>query len=442
MATIRIDHATVVTMNEAGEILPDGEIFIRGDSLEYVGPARPAEACPAADWVLDATGQAALPGLINAHTHCAMTLLRGYADDMELRPWLETKIWPLEAHLTPEDVYWGTLVGAMEMIKGGVTTFNDMYWHFGETARAAVEAGIRACPSGVLLGILPNAEEMVREAIAFVDQWLEAHPRIHVMFGPHAPYTCPDSLLRWIRDAARERGLPIHIHLSETEQEVQDSLAQHGRRPVEHLAELGLFETHVLAAHCNHLSDEEIRILRDYGVGVSHNPGSNLKLATGFCPLPRLLEAGVKVGLGTDGTASNNNLDVLEEVRFAALIHKNVQGDPTVITAEQALALGTRGGAEALGLGHLVGQLTPGRRADLILVDLQQPHLWPGHYVVSDLVYAARADDVRTVIINGEVVLHERQWTRLDEAAMLAQARVHLQALLERAGLSPGPAGP
>ena len=437
MGTIRIDHATIVTMNEAREIIADGEIFVRDENLEYVGPARPLEEQPEADQVLDATGQAALPGLINAHTHCAMTLLRGYADDMELMPWLETKIWPLEAHLTPEDVYWGALVGSMEMIKGGVTTFNDMYWHSGETVRAALDVGIRACPSGVLLGILPNAEEMVREAIAFVDEWIDAHPRIHVMFGPHAPYTCPDRLLQWIRDAARERGVPIHIHLAETAQEVQDSLDQHGRRPVEHLAHLGLLEVPVLAAHCNHLNDGEIGILREHGVGVSHNPGSNLKLATGFCPLPQLLEAGVTVGLGTDGTASNNNLDLLEEARFAALIHKNVHGDPTLITAEQALELATRGSAEALGLGHLIGQLTPGRRADLALLNLRSPHLWPGHHVVSDLVYAARADDVRTVLINGELILHEGIWTRLNETEMLSQASRHVEALLERAAAGP-----
>lgn len=419
-------------MNDAQEIIPDGEIFVRGPLLEYVGPARPAAARPPAEKVIDGTHHVALPGLVNAHTHAAMTLFRGYADDMELRPWLETKIWPLEARLEPEDVYWGTALGAVEMIRSGVTTFNDMYWHFDQAAQAALDTGIRACPSGVLLGILPQAEQMVQEALAFVDQWHEAHPRIHVMFGPHAPYSCPDPFLKRIIAAAKERGLPIHIHLSEEEREVEESLRVHGRRPVEHMLDIGLFDVPVLAAHCNHLSAEEVQIFRDYGVGVAHNPGSNLKLATGFCPVPQLLAAGVTVGLGTDGAASNNNLDLLEETRLAALIHKAVTKDPTMVTAEQALRMATRGSAEALGLGDLIGSLTPGRRADLILVDRHRPHLWPGHQVVSDLVYSARAEDVTTVLIDGAIVLENRQLTRVDEEEIWREVKRRVARLTQQ----------
>jgi 5-methylthioadenosine/S-adenosylhomocysteine deaminase len=383
------------------------------------------------DEVLDASGCVALPGLVNAHTHCAMTLLRGYADDMDLRPWLEQMIWPIEMKLTPEDVYWGVMLGAVEMLRGGVTCFNDMYHYFEAGTRAAIDAGIRACPSGVLLGFLDTAEDDLRKALEFTAALTGEGPsRITPMLGPHAPYTCPDRLLRKVAEGAAEQGIAVHIHLSETELEVQESIAAHGCSPVKHLDDLGLFAGPLNAAHCVWLSEEDIELLAARRVGVVHCPGSNLKLASGIAPLPKLLERGAVVGLGTDGAASNNNLDLLEEARLAALIHKAAARDPKVIDAHQALELATRGSAAALGLLDRVGTLEPGKRADLAIFDLSDAHLVPNHHTVSDLVYSARAGDVRHTIVDGAIVMRDREFVSLDEEKILAEARTRAHRLV------------
>jgi 5-methylthioadenosine/S-adenosylhomocysteine deaminase len=330
----------------------------------------------------------------------------------------------VESKLEEEDVYWGVMLGAVEMLRAGVTCFNDMY-HFAETGtRAAIEAGIRACPSGVLLGFVADAHEMLQRALGFTAGLArEAHPRIHPMLGPHAPYTCPDLLLRQVLEGALEQGIPIHIHLAETKHEVDESVATHGRTPVEHLHGLGLLQARVNAAHCVWLSEHDIDILAEHRVGVVHCPGSNMKLASGVCRVPELLRRGAVVGLGTDGAASNNNLDLLEEVRLAALLHKVHLQDPTVVNAHEALALATRGAAEALGLEALIGTLEPGKRADLAVVDLSGPHLAPGHHLVSDLVYSARAGDVRHTVVDGTVVMQDRRLLHLDEQRVIAEAR-------------------
>lgn len=426
MSTLRIVGGTVLCMDEARTIHSPGEVGIDGAAISYVGPVRNG----APGTVLDATGRAVLPGLINAHTHAAMTLMRSWADDMPLKAWLEDRIWPLEAHLTAEDVYWGTALGAVEMLRAGVTCFQDMYWHAAAAARAGLDAGMRVCPSGVLIGIHPDAERMLAEAIEFVDECLaEKHPRCHIRFGPHAPYTVPDEYLERVLAAAAERDVPVHIHLSETAHEVAESVAHHGEPPVAHMARVGLFDVTCCAAHCVHLEPEEIDLLAERRVGVLASHTSNLKLGCGVMPLPDLRRAGAVVGLGTDGTASNNNLDVLEEARLAALIHKGVRRDPTVVTAYEALEMATRGGAAALGIDRL-GTLREGYRADLICVDLRAPHLCPGIDVISDLVYAAQASDVRTVIVDGEVVMRERQLVMVDEAEVMARAREATRHLL------------
>jgi len=351
-------------------------------------------------------------------------LLRGFADDMQLRPWLEEMIWPTESKLTAEDVYWGVMLGAAEMLRAGVTCFNDMY-HFAEAGTgAAVEAGIRVCPSGVLLGFLDTAEEMLERALEFTAGLVaEAHPRVHPMLGPHAPYTCPDRLLQRVAEGALSQGIPLHIHLAETKHEVEESLAAHGETPVEHLERIGVLEARVSAAHCVWLSDRDLDLLAERRVGVAHCPGSNMKLASGVCPVPRLIERGAIVGLGTDGAASNNNLDLLEEARLAALVHKLHDLDPTVVNAGQALALATRGAAEALGLGGLIGTLEAGKRADVAVLDLSGPHLAPGHHLVSDLVYSARASDVVHTVVEGRVVMRDRKLVSLDEGEILREAR-------------------
>jgi 5-methylthioadenosine/S-adenosylhomocysteine deaminase len=420
MSSLRLEGGLVLSMEPGTAPVPAGTVVIEGEKIAYAGAAAGAPDSPGAE-VLDCTGSVVLPGLVNAHTHVAMTLLRGFADDMPLQPWLEEKIWPTEMKLTPEDVYWGALLGVGEMLRGGVTCCNDMYHFFREGTRAAVDGGMRFCPSGVLLGFLPNAGDVLEEARDFVLESREL-PRVHPMLGPHAPYTCPDPLLARVVEYAAELGAPIHIHVSETAKEVADSVAEFGETPVARLARLGILDQQVLAAHCVHLTPADRALLAEKGAGIAHCPTSNLKLASGFAPVAELLAEGAIVGLGTDGCASNNNLDMFEEMLLAALVSKGVTGDPTAIPAEQALALATREAARALGLGDLIGTLTPGKRADVIVVDCRRPHLQPLHNVVSQLVYAAHASDVTLTIVDGEILYRDGKLTRIDEAEVIARA--------------------
>ncbi len=422
MTSYRLENAIVLTMEPGAAVSESGVVVTEGNLLTYAGPAAAAPPTPDATR-LDCSGCVVLPGLVNAHTHVSMTLLRGFADDMPLQPWLEEKIWPTEAKLTGEDVYWGALLGICEMLRGGVTCFSDMYHFYRDATRAAVDGGIRACPSGVLLGFLPNAGDMLQQARDFVAETLQTgHSRLHPMFGPHAPYTCPDPLLEQVAEYAGELGVPIHIHLSETAGEVQDSLRDYAHTPVERLQMLGFFRQRVSAAHCVHLTDRDIEILVENQVGVAHCPGSNLKLASGFAPLSRLLKAGAVVGLGTDGCASNNNLDLFQEMLLAGIVDKAVTGDPTTVPAETALTMATREGARSLALEEMTGTLTPGKRADLAVVDLSGPHLQPLYHVYSHLVYAARADDVSMTLVDGEIVYRDGKLTQIDEAEVIAKA--------------------
>lgn len=421
MTTYRIEHAAILTMAEEGEPIPDGVVQWSGNCITYAGPAQGAPVDPA-DEVIDGRNCVVLPGLINAHTHLAMTLFRGFADDMPLKPWLEEKVWPTEMKLTEEDVYWGTRLGTLELLRGGVTCFNDMYHFYEAATRAAVDGGIRACPSGVLLGFLRNSGELLARALDFADRVRAEHgDRIHPMLGPHAPYTCPPELLRRVANAAREHSLPIHIHVSETHHEVAECVAQYGTTPVQHLDRLGLLDVQAVAAHCVWLESADIQTLAARRVGVAHCPGSNLKLASGFAPVPELLQAGAIVALGTDGAASNNNLNLFEEMTLAALIHKGRSGDPTVVKAQQVLQMATINGARALGLADLVGSLEPGKRADLAVVDLSAPHLQPVHHVTSHLTYAAGPADVKMTVVEGRIVMRDGQFPGQDAAEVIAQ---------------------
>jgi 5-methylthioadenosine/S-adenosylhomocysteine deaminase len=429
-----IRGATVVTADETDLVLPQADLLIQGSEIAGLWPRDQTPSGTAAARTLEADGRVLIPGLINTHTHAAMTLLRGYADDMELMPWLQERIWPLEMKLGADDVYWGTMLGIAEMLRGGVTCFNDMYHYFAAAAQAVVDSGIRGVISGVLLGFLPDAEENLTRAVQFAQEWRGAGDgRLVTMLGPHAPYTVPDHLFKKVIAAAKQIGLGVHLHLSETASEVQDSLRDHGVTPVRRMRDLGLFEVApVLAAHCVHLTNEDLEILVANRVGIAHNPGSNMKLASGVAPVPRLLAAGANVGLGTDGPASNNNLDMIEEMRLAALLHKVSTGDPTVVHAPQALAMATRGGAAALGLGDVVGQIKVGLKADLALLDFRQPHLQPRHDVVSHLVYSARAGDVRTVFVNGEAVMLDGELLTIDEAVVFREVAARVSRLMEQ----------
>ena len=427
-----IREATIVTMDDEHRVLPNADLVISDSEIARICTSGEDHPDVPPDRIIDASGMVAVPGFINAHTHCAMTLLRGYADDMPLMPWLEERIWPVETKLEADDVYWGTLLGIAEMIRGGVTCFNDMYHYFESAARAALDSGMRAVVSGVLLAFLPDADERLEHAIEFAREWRDKGDGLLVtMLGPHAPYTVPNHFLDRVIEGAREVGVGIHIHVSETRREVEESRRDYNQTPVERLSEIGLLDVDpIAAAHCVHLTEGDIDTLVEKRVGISHCPGSNMKLASGVAPIPKLLQAGAIVGLGTDGPASNNNLDMLEEARLAALLHKTHTGDPTAVPAYTALAMATRGSAEALGIGDRVGRIQAGMKADIALLDFRQPHLFPPHDVISHLVYAARAGDVRTVFVNGRPVMLDRKLLTIDEEEVYGRVLDRLKRLV------------
>ncbi|ADG82901.1 amidohydrolase [Thermincola potens] len=419
-----IKNVDVLPMTEEGLVLRDAVVVIEGHTIKYVGAAEGLEAGWAAAEEIDGAGMLLLPGFINAHTHAAMTLLRSYADDLPLMQWLQERIWPLEEKLTAEDVYWGTKLCILEMIKSGTTTFADMYFFMEDVARAVEETGIRACLSRGMIGVAPTGPQALVESEALIEKWQEgAAGRITVMLGPHAPYTCPPDYLEKVMALAEKYKVGIHIHISETLQENNDIRKMYGKSPVAHLNDLGLFEYPVLAAHCVHVSPEDIKILQAKKVGVAHNPESNMKLASGIAPVPEMLAAGVAVGLGTDGAASNNNLDMLEEMRSAALLHKVNKMDPTTIPSYKALEMATTGSAQVVGLGDQVGKIAPGYKADMILINTEKAHLYPKHDYFAHMVYAAQSSDIDTVIINGSIVMRGREITCFDEKEVLRQAQ-------------------
>ena len=401
-------------------VLPDRTACVHmvfsGSEIAYIG-----EELPPAQWqkgadIVDGRGFLATAGFVNTHTHAAMTLFRSYADDMVLMDWLQKKIWPAEDNLTATDVYWATLAAIGEMIKSGTTTFADMYFFMDEVAKATEESGMRAVLARGMAGVAPTAETALVESRDLYRTWNNsADGRITVMLGPHAPYTCPADYLKRVVALSEELNTGIHIHLSETKGEVADCLKLHGKSPIAYMAQLGVLERGVLAAHCVHVDADDLLLMKKYNVRVAHNPQSNLKLASGFAPVAAMLEAGLTVGLGTDGAASNNNTDLLEEMRLAAMLHKAVTGNPEVLPARQALNLATHEGAIALGLGAQVGELRVGAKADVVLYDRSGLQWCPPHDLVSLLVYSAQSSDVHSVWINGRRVLNNRVLTTIDE---------------------------
>ncbi|MDR3592359.1 MAG: amidohydrolase [Negativicutes bacterium] len=419
-----------------GEILgSDGrvvaaDIAITDTVISEVGVVAPAWQ---ADRVIDCSGKLVLPGFVNTHTHAAMTLFRSYADDMALMDWLQTKIWPAEAGLTGEDVYWGTQLAIAEMLRTGTTTFADMYFFMNDVAEAVAQSGIRAVLARGMAGVTPSADQALVESEEFYRQWHGgADGRITVMIGPHAPYTCPPEYLKKVIALAQRLGAEIHIHLAETVGEVEECRKTYGSSPIALMNELGLLDLGVLAAHCVHVSTDDIAVMAEKKVRVAHNPGSNMKLASGIAPLPELLAAGICVGLGTDGTASNNNLDMLEELRLAALLHKVNTLDPLVIPAAKAVDLATASGAAALGLGGVTGRLTPGCKADIAIFSMEAAHWYPRHDRLSLLTYAANAADVDTVLVDGKVLFASGKLTTIDEEKLKYEVQKRGMRLVAR----------
>ncbi len=412
----------------------DTDIFVDDTGvIAAAGPDIRKQYVHEAEFIIDGDRAIALPGLVNTHTHAAMTLLRGYADDMFLQDWLSQKIWPLEAHLTGDDVYWGTKLACLEMIKTGTTAFKDMYFFMEDAARAVDESGIRAVLAYGFIDLF-NADKCENECRAterFATRIRSLNnPRIRAAVGPHAIYTVSTEGLKWCAEFALEQGISIHIHLSETEKEVNDCIAQHGKRPAAYLDGCGILTPRTVAAHCCWLDEEECTLIARRGVSVSHNPSSNMKLATSRAmPYHRLAASGANICLGTDSCASNNNLDMFEEMKTAALLQKFFWNDPTLLPAPAALAMATTNGARALGFG--TGTLSVGAPADIVLVTTRTACNTPLHNASSNIVYSCNGGSVETTICNGRVLMLEREVPGEEE--ILAGAQRAASGLVERA---------
>jgi 5-methylthioadenosine/S-adenosylhomocysteine deaminase len=406
-------------------------VAVAGNTIVAVGPCdRLLGQYPEAERV-NCRNRLVIPGLVNAHTHVAMTLLRGLVDDLRLDVWLMGYMMPIEREFVdPHFVRWGTLLGCAEMILSGVTTFADMYYFEDDVAQATAEAGMRAILGQTLLKFptpdAPSYDDGLARCRQFVERW-RGHPLIIPAVAPHAPYTSTEALIEQSVALAREFSVPLHIHLSETALEVRESRQQHGNAPIAYVNRMGLFDVPVIAAHCVHIQPAEIAIMARAKAGVGHCPTSNLKLASGIAPVVEMRKGGIAVGIGTDGTASNNDLDMFEEMRLAALLPKGTSGDPTALPAVEAFAMATSEGARALHVDHLTGSLEPGKRADIVTVSVEGPHATPqfrisGQNTYSHLVYAAKSSDVRDVMVDGRWLLRERELQTIDLAQVRQEA--------------------
>ncbi|MDY6029642.1 MAG: amidohydrolase [Acidaminococcaceae bacterium] len=396
-------------------IIADGKITYAGDDITKI----PADA-----EILDGQGMLATPGMVNTHGHVSMTLLRSYADDMQLMDWLQNKIWPIEDKMRAEDIYWGAMLGIAEMLKSGTTCFADMYAFMEDVAQACAETGIRANLCRGLIGVVPDKDKKLAENNVLAANWQNYdNGRIRISYGPHAPYTCPPEYIERVLRAAADNNCEIQIHLCETKIEVENCTKEHGMTPIELMHKLGLFELGTIAAHCVHLTDSDMEILAEKNVRVAHCPQSNLKLASGIADVNKMLAKGICIGLGTDGASSNNNLDMLEECRITAMLHKAVSGNPLAVPAAKAWEMATSGGAAVLGFKNL-GTLETGQSADIVLWNMEKPHWYPRNNKLSQLVYAAASSDADTVMIAGKVVLRGGKLVTCDEEKIYAEAEI------------------
>lgn len=421
-------NANILTMDEQFHQYNPGAIAIKGNSIVAVGLQKELEKVYDSLSSLDCSGKILMPGLINAHTHVPMTLLRGLADDLRLDVWLMGYMMPVEREfVSPDFVQLGTRLGCAEMIRSGVTTFNDMYYFEEDVARATADVGMRAiCAQSVLKFPTPDAqffEESLEMSRDYISRW-KNHELIIPGIAPHAPYTCTPEILRATASLAAEFDVPLHIHISETALEVENMRREQGMPVVPYVKKQGLFDAKVIAAHCVHIDEGEIHTLKHYNAGVSHNPSSNLKLASGVAPVKKMLDLGLNVGIGTDGPASNNDLDMFEEMRLTSFLQKGFSGDPTALPARQTLLMATRMGANALHMGHLTGSLEVGKRADLILLDLNPLHNSPQFHhdplsTYAQIVYASKASDVSDVMVNGNWLMQEHKLLTLDEKELI-----------------------
>ena len=413
----------VKMLKPSGEV-ETSNIFVSGDKISKITRGEVTH-----DHIIDGKNKFATPGLVNAHTHASMTLLRSYSDDKSLMDWLQKDIWPVEAKMKRKDIYFGAGLAAIEMIRGGTTAFADMYGPcMEEVAKIVDESGLRGSLCRGLISFADGEKKLDENVELYKNYHGSADGRVTIMFGPHAIYTCPPEYLKKVAVEASKLGAEIHIHMNETQTEIEDCIKTYGKRPFEVILETGLFENGTLAAHCVHLSDSEIEIIKSKKIRVAHNPGSNLKLASGISPIKKLLDAGITVALGTDGASSNNNLDMLEEIRLAALLAKVESMNPLAVPANQALQMATEYGAEALGLQN-VGKLEVGYKADIVLWDMSGVEWQPNYNPASLLVYSANSSSADTVIVDGKILMQNRELKTLDEEKICAEFKACAERL-------------
>jgi 5-methylthioadenosine/S-adenosylhomocysteine deaminase len=429
---------TVVTMDGARRVIENGSVAVKDGRIVAVGSVAEIDRNYGSREIVNATGKVVIPGLINGHTHVPMTLFRGLADDLDLQEWLTRYIFPAEAKNVTEDfVRVGTRLGLAEMIRSGTTTFCDMYYFEDAIADETSKAGMRGVLGETVIDFPVADNKTNAEAMAyvekFVSQW-KGNPLITPAIAPHAPYTVSEEHLKAVRAFSDRTGAPIVTHISETKREVDDSLKAKGASPVDYLNRIGFLNNRVIAAHVVWPSEEELGVLKKLGVGIVHNPQSNMKLASGVAPVPQMLREDLPVGLGTDGAASNNDLNLWEEMDTAAKLHKLISNDPKVVSAEEAFEMATIRGARALHLEKEIGSIEKGKRADLVVVDLDDLNQTPSYNIYSDLVYATKAADVRTVIIEGRVVMRDRRLLTLNEATIKADARRYRERIVRSLG--------
>lgn len=436
----RVDHIIcgdyVLTMDEALTAIENGAVAVRGNEILEVGASSEILGKYVTGSLIKGEGRVVLPGLVNTHTHAAMVYFRGMADDLPLGDWLKNHIWPAENKwLSPEFVGDAVELACLEMLRGGVTTYNDMYFFEDAAGEASKRLGMRAVLGSGILDF-PSvsgkcADDYLENARLFVDNWKDDE-LITPCIAPHALYTCAPDTLKKAKAMSEKLGVPLHIHLSETEWEVGEIMSRYKRRPVDHLESLGFLDETVVAAHCVWIDDEEIELLAKRRVGVSHCMESNLKLASGFAPVASMLAQGVKVTFGTDGAASNNDLNILSEMSTTAKVHKALSNDTTVLDAKTVVLMSTSWGAEALGLGQKIGSIEKGKIADIITIDLNKPHLTPLYNVYSHIVYAAMASDVDTVMVNGKLIVEKGKLQTSDEYEILYKARKWSEKILSK----------
>jgi 5-methylthioadenosine/S-adenosylhomocysteine deaminase len=437
-ASLILKNAIVLTMDARFTIYSPGAAAIQHDTILAVGPEKDILADYTSAEIIDCQGKVMMPGLINAHTHIPMTLLRGLADDLRLDVWLLGYMMPVEREfVSPEFVRLGTRLACAEMIRNGITAFADMYYFEDQVAFATAEAGMRGvCGQTVLKYPSPDAqsyEESLEKAREFIVKW-KTHPLVVPAVAPHSPYTCTSEILRACAALAVEHDVPLHIHLSETQAEVDSMRKEQGMPVIPYVKKQNIFDAKVIAAHCVYIDQGEIRTLQHANAGVAHNPSSNLKLASGIAPVKKMLDLGVNVGIGTDGPASNNDLDMFEEMRLATFLAKGSSGDPTALPAYTTLAMATCIGAKALHIDHLTGSLEPGKRADLILLDTHPLHNSPRFQsnpqgIYSQVVYAAKSTDVTDVVVNGRWLMRNRELLTLDETSLLKQSEEYARRI-------------